>query len=240
MVLGDFEEDNGFEIIPNFKPKLMTSGTKINTNIESKQLSNTEYFGKPLYEKDFDEKSKIISEKLKISKEHADQYLQAANEFLHEDDAGIRNSGYKNLNNDKAIYSKNLDEFINISPKYDGQIYRGIKVDDNTLKEFDTKNIGTTIDMKGVSSWSSDMDVAKNYSKSATEHMTNRNGVVFITNGNNKTGASTYHLSGFENEKEVTVPSTTKYKIIHMEDKILTDENGSKRTVKYVYVDELD
>jgi len=94
--------------------------------------------------------------------------------------------------------SKQLSNFIKYSTKYnDDMIFRGINIGWNDAKLFKE---GQIIDMGGVSSWSSERSVAKNFGN-----------VIFRFK--NKAGTSIQHISPVAGEKEVLIANQTKFKI---------------------------
>lgn len=105
--------------------------------------------------------------------------------------------------------AKLIDNALKKARAYKGEIYRGIHLDESTYSEW-SKNLqkGATIDMKGISSWSSNHKVAEsfaqsNYGKSVVFKLKSTNHAVPVQ-----------HLSSFgKGEAEVLAPSFVKYKV---------------------------
>lgn len=120
-----------------------------------------------------------------------------------------------------------LENYIKAAPKFKGQIYRGITVDDDTYTDMMNKlSNGGTIDMRGAASWSTSLSIARSFSSYGgyEDHA-----VVFVLNGNTKAGTTIQHLSNYgKTEEEVLVSSKTRYSAT----KIETDSTG--RTVIHV------
>jgi SPP1 gp7 family putative phage head morphogenesis protein len=115
--------------------------------------------------------------------------------------------------------AKQLEDYIAQAPKFDDTIYRGIIVPEGSdWAKFD---VGDVIDMGGASSWSSMDSVAWEFSQKI-DNPTDMS-IVFEVNKTNK-GTSIRHLSQFEEEDEVLVSATGKYKVIRGE---LRGEKGS-------------
>ena len=135
---------------------------------------------------------------------------------------------YQNPNAESYYISQMnaLDEYISKSPKWQGEIYRGINVDSATARSILQ---GQTIDMLGPSSWSSDEYTANKFSEKGKKDTR----MVFVL-GENKSGASITHLSTYNGaEGEVLAPSGVKYIKDRVEERII---DGKKYT--YVFVHE--
>lgn len=119
-----------------------------------------------------------------------------------------------------------LENYIKAAPKYKGQIYRGVNLDDSAYNEImNTLSNGGTINMKGTASWSSSLKTAQSFASTYS----GRHKVVFVLNGDTKAGTSIQHLSSYgKGEHEVLVSKKTRYSAT----KIETDKAG--RTVIYV------
>lgn len=173
-----------------------------------------------------------------ISYEDALQYYKAANKYSSNSEF-IRKAQQLNkleyeeyLKKTESVYSKIsyedakrmgdlLDELVRIAPKYDDDfIYRGIG---NARQYFESANIGDIIDMRGVSSFSSEQRVAfqfQNMNKvnpNDTVQFVVRNGVDF--------SSSIRHMATFKGENEVLVSSLQKFRIVQMKTR-LNDQVG--------------
>ena len=95
-----------------------------------------------------------------------------------------------------------LEKFIQVSPKYVGTLHRGVE----KRKELQP---GDEITMGGVSSWSSDYNIA---SQRFTE---GGKGMVYTVRKSTQ-GASVKHLASrvIRDENEVILPSTVKYRVV--------------------------
>lgn len=111
--------------------------------------------------------------------------------------------------------AKAIERLIQVSPKFEGKVYRGMSFPDN--KFVSQLKVGSKIDMKGLSSWSSDKKWASQFGGRG------KVGVVFEMK--NKSGASITHLSKDYREKEVLVPSKSN---------IVIDSVVEKNGVYYV------
>lgn len=102
-----------------------------------------------------------------------------------------------------------IETMIEKSPKWKGgELYRGIKVNNEDLAQFQK---GAVIDMRGMSSWSSDTKIANSFSN--TYSSGTRTGVIFRTKGTNK-GTSITHLSTYgKMEKEILVSGKATWTI---------------------------
>lgn len=117
------------------------------------------------------------------------------------------------------------EEFIEKSPKWsNGQLHRGIHVDTNVADEMLRRvQNNEPIDMRGLSSWSSNPKIATRFAKTQK-----RSGVSVIFHTNNTAtsqGTSISHLSQYPHQKEVLMSSKSVFtptnvvqqgKIIHI------------------------
>ena len=162
-----------------------------------------------------------------ISREYAEEIHTSLRDYSGSFSSDIR-AAYNNPNavSYYASQMKALDDYINKSPKWQGQIYRGINVDSATAESILQ---GQTIDMLGPSSWSSDEYTADRFSDGSKSTR-----MVFVL-GNNKSGVSITHLSTYDGaEGEVLAPSGVQYIKDRVEQKII---DGQSYT--YVYVHEM-
>lgn len=116
---------------------------------------------------------------------------------------------------------KLIDEVITKQPKWDGEIYRGMKVNDDFIDNLE-KSVGSGIvfSPKSPTSFSSHPEIARGFANSGGEG----NAVVFKMK--NKRGSSIAHNSTVPAEREVLHRSGEKYKI-----KSVTFDSSSKHYV---------
>lgn len=156
-----------------------------------------------------------------ISRERAEAIHKSLRNYSGSLHRKIREA-YNNPSADSYFLSQmnDLDEYINKSPKWQGEVYRGINVDSSTAEKILQC---TTIDMLGPSSWSSDEHVADGFADRVRGTR-----LVFILN--NKSGASITHLSTFGSyEREVIAPSGVQYIKDNVEERVISGK-------KYIYV----
>lgn len=105
--------------------------------------------------------------------------------------------------------AKLIDNALKKARAYKGEIYRGISLDPSTYSEWSKQlKSGATIDMKGISSWSSNPKVAESFA-----HSSYGQSVIFKLKSTNH-AVPVQHLSSFGKvEAEVLAPSSVKYKI---------------------------
>ena len=125
-----------------------------------------------------------------------------------------------------------INKVLSDMKPYDGTVYRGMhfkksdpeKVED--YEKFVNADIGSTLKVGTITSWTSNEDVAKNYGGFYSEG--SQFGVILQCE--NKTGVGVQHLSRFGvGESEVMQKSTTEWEILKKE---------QKGDVLYVYVKE--
>lgn len=120
--------------------------------------------------------------------------------------------GYKDIRNPNTKNPKVIEEretierMIDRSPKFKGQIYRGIGLDAKNGEAFADQLVkGAKVDMKGISSWSADKGVATRFSKKGQFQI--------IFECKNKSGVDISEISQLKHEKEVICSGKTKYAI---------------------------
>ena len=122
-----------------------------------------------------------------------------------------------------------IDEALSRMGAYDGEIFRGLKFGFGKRgQEFaDRLKVGGEIEMKSISSWSSERWVANKFAGVGNDSYYS---VVFVCK-ENKTGVGVQHISEFgKDEAEVLSPSGTRWKITNVSqtDKTRTNIMGNK------------
>ena len=143
----------------------------------------------------------------RISDTQAEAMLNSIQAFTGNESTYIREAYNNNSANPSDIEAlNNLDEYLHNAPKWEGKVYRGINVNAKTAKSILS---GSTLDMLGPSSWSSDELTAKRFSRRRGETVN----MVFVLE-ENKSGSSITHVSSFNGaESEVLAPSGVIYHI---------------------------
>lgn len=111
-----------------------------------------------------------------------------------------------------AAYKKavEMEKFIEASPKWEGgELYRGMKMDNDKAQAFSANlKKGQVMDMKGISSWSSDKKIASSMASPSASTQS----FIFILPKTSK-GTSIAHLSSFPIEQEVSISALAQFKI---------------------------
>lgn len=118
-------------------------------------------------------------------------------------------TGYKYMREGKYKDEvKLIDEVIDKQPKWDGEIYRGMKVKKSFVDNL-KKSVGDNIELSPNSptSFSSNLKVAHNFAHSGGD------GESVVFKMQNKRGSSISHNSNFSSESEVLHKSAEKYTI---------------------------
>ena len=172
-----------------------------------------------------EEKIDFISKSIGVSREQAEEYEASIAQYGGFSFGKIRQASYFGGEQfDEEVYSgklvisfnkiaQNIEEFIEKSPKWNGEIYRGINLPHDTVKAF--KN-GDIIDMQGVSSWTSNFEIAESYSHKSNKIKQNQR-VIFHSNGT-KQGTSIKHLAHYDFEDEVLVSTKARWQIDRIEE----------------------
>ena len=102
--------------------------------------------------------------------------------------------------------AKVIDDYIENSPKYEGSIYRGLSLDDDTISQFEK---GATFKENGnLSSWTSEKDVASMFAEGRSEEL-GKKPVIFETS-NHPHSTPTAHLSIYGSEESEVLVSNMK------------------------------
>ena len=171
------------------------------------------------------ERIDFISKELGIPKEQAEAYYTSVAQYGGMRYTQIRQASYTHATQfNETIYAgkltttfnemaDNIESFIDKSPKWSGEIYRGINLPPETVRAFKT---GDIIDMQGVSSWTSSFDIAESYSYKSNKSKQNQR-VIFHSNGT-KQGTSIKHLAHYDFEDEVLVSTKARWQINRTEE----------------------
>ena len=109
-----------------------------------------------------------------------------------------------------------IEAFLKRAPKYKGEVYRSVVVEQDALEEILT-GLKTGKETLAMESWTADAKL--NFGRGSGQR------VIFRTK--NKRGVDVSALSEFENEQEVLMPSGVGYKL-----KGVTKEEISKKATK--------
>lgn len=171
------------------------------------------------------ERVNFISKQLRVSEEQAQEYYTSVAQYGGMRYTQIRQASYTHAPQfNETIYAgkltttfnemaDNIESFIEKSPKWSGEIYRGINLPPETVKAFKS---GDIIDMQGVSSWTSSFDIAESYSYKSNKTKQNQR-VMFHSNGT-KQGTSIKHLAHYDFEDEVLVSTKARWQIERAEE----------------------
>lgn len=152
------------------------------------------------------------------------EFLQKEGGFLYDEAKDIvmsveywSDGGYDAIRSNKLQKdSENLEKMIFAMPKYNGKVFRGVRLDKSLLKDFSP---GSVIDMRGLSSWSSNPEKAVNFSGSGISKIS----VVFQLE-HVKNGCSIRYMSNWPSEDEVLMSGKSKFMIESVEKKKIGDK----------------
>lgn len=111
---------------------------------------------------------------------------------------------------------RDIEEYIAKAPKWNGgETVRGIGLTDDELSEY---SVGSIHDMRGTSSWSSEIIIAQEFAdwEGAKKEKGKTNAVIFHSPTQHN-GTSIRHLSNYPNEdgeNEVIVSKQSRYKVV--------------------------
>ena len=116
------------------------------------------------------------------------------------------------------LVAEQCEKFIDVSPTWNGgATYRGLAVTDSLIEQW--KGIvgkETTIDMRGTSSWSTDVNIGTQYASKWVSKENPRK-ALFICEGE-QYGTSIQHIAKYPQEKEVLCSNKSKWIISSYEE----------------------
>jgi hypothetical protein len=157
-----------------------------------------------------------LANRNRISVKNAEEQISALSRYSQNNFSEIRKAQYSNdITSPHFQDAILIEDFISKSPKWrGGELYRGVGIPINV---FETYQVGGTVDMKGVSSWSSDEKVGKEF---ADQNVKAGEVKVIFKSPPAKNGTSITHLSYYgKEESEVLVSNQTKWRISNISDK---------------------
>jgi SPP1 gp7 family putative phage head morphogenesis protein len=176
----------------------------------------------------------------KYSDSELEKMYTAVNKYTNGYDSAIRTyqATGKVVKSGADKYSDLLEKYIYDSPKFDSEIYRGVRF--SSSDDIAKFKLGQSIDMKGLSSWSSDYSISKDFAINPTGvemeideklafYKTN-NPVIFKLRKTNS-GASIKHLSHYAEENEVVVSKDAKFKIVDIVTEPAIKKNRKPTTI---------
>lgn len=128
-------------------------------------------------------------------------------------------------------YVKVIDDGLSRMGAFDGRMFRGMHFlkdstgDMEAFAQFSSINIGDTLQMKSISSWTSTAPIAERYASIGNSGVES----VLLVCNSNKTAAGVRHLSKWRTlEDEVLAPSTARWQVTGVFKKSMYDTNLEK------------
>ena len=185
-----------------------------------------------------EQKIKFVQESTGVSYEEAELQYGSVARYGGMDYTQIRRAGYQggSFAEEKTFIGTKdvtfgqmadyIEDFIDNSPKWEGEIYRGINLPKHELEQL---KVGGVIDMQGVSSWTSNFEIAETYSFKNVKRTGNQK-IIFHSDGT-KQGTSIKHLAHYDFEDEILVSRKARWSISKIEK---TDD------ITHIFVSELE
>ena len=171
-----------------------------------------------------EQKIKFVQESTGVSYEEAELQYGSVARYGGMDYTNIRRAGYKggSFAEEKTFIGTKdvtfgqmadyIEDFIDNSPKWEGEIYRGINLPKHELEQL---KVGGVIDMQGVSSWTSNFDIAESYSFKNIKKTGNQK--IILHSSGTKQGTSIKHLAHYDFEDEILGSRKAKWSISNIE-----------------------
>jgi hypothetical protein len=119
-----------------------------------------------------------------------------------------KNIDDKSIKDEYTEKARYIEKYLEIAPKYEGDVVRGIGLELDDIKAM-LKSSEKIIDMQGMSSWSSNIDVAEKFLEEIEEEEV---GIIFKIS-NSTQGSSITHLTNEPTEGEILFSKNQKYRI---------------------------
>lgn len=171
-----------------------------------------------------EQKIKFIQESTGVSYEEAELQYGSIARYGGMDYTRIRRAGYQGggfaeeatfIGTKDVTYGQMADyieDFIDNSPKWESEIYRGINLPKHEIEQL---KVGGVIDMQGVSSWTSNFEIAESYSFKNIKKTGNQK--IILHSSGTKQGTSIKHLAHYDFEDEILVSRKAKWSISNIE-----------------------
>lgn len=183
----------------------------------------------------------VIEPRLDVSTRTGEQMAKALLSYTGSAFRDIKNASSGALKSDfmEENYVKPLEKYISLAPKYYGDTFRGTTTTDSEMMSLiNSYRKGTKIAMHGISSWSREENVAKDFLFANTQgYSGKKNATVFVCKDKQDKGTSVSQFAPSENEnqKEILVSRDARYTITDYKERTMTID-GEKTTVHYFYV----
>ena len=153
--------------------------------------------------------TEAVMNSLKVGESEANDIVYSLKVYTLSSYTRIRKAERDNTPGKHMEQSNNLSTFIDKSPQWDAPAYRGIQVDPSVADKI-LASKGQVIDMGGTSSWSSNKDIASDFS---LQDRKTKTAVLFEVERPGR-ATSIKHISHMPDEDEVLVHKDQKYKIM--------------------------
>lgn len=150
----------------------------------------------------------------------------------------IIDEGTRNALDNKYKISEFIDTNKQLQIKNNVTLYRGIAVNQNTYDSIISNlNKSTSIDMKGISSWSTQENVAHMYATDEYSKMIGdkTRSIIFINEGRHKNAI----VYPWTDVNEVIQSKTVKYRITKIKEYEYNEKDYYNAPATYVYVQEI-
>ena len=154
--------------------------------------------------------SKDIAKRLNVSTHRAHELQQTLDYWTDVGYSDIRHYETSSDPKGNKVHADNIEEYIRLSPKWKGDVYRGVAMNEERLNEL-RKSLSSKkeMSMRGASSWSSQKSIAEQFASDNAKK--DRKMVVFkVTDP--KRGASIADLSRLD-ESEVLVSASSRFRV---------------------------
>jgi len=200
----------------------------------------------PIAELPKEEKVNVIQRWTGVDPEKARRIMLSIEEFTISGGGQIRSSEKNkgsyyiadDIHNDgeEIDVVKEVNDFFDLSPKYHGSIFRGLRIHEDEFDEFMSEATSGFVS-NAMSSYSSNFSVAGGF---ATKSSPRQIPVIYSIK-DNKTGVDIRDLSELRDEEEVLQPAGAKLRAVKIEKMVYTSKvTGTPRPAYIFHMEEIE
>ena len=200
----------------------------------------------PIAELPKEERVNVIQRWTGVDSEKARRIMLSIEEFTISGGGQIRSSEKNrgsyyiadDIHNDgeEIDVVKEVNDFVDLSPKYHGSIFRGLRIDEDEFDEFMSEATSGFVS-NAMSSYSSNFSVAGGFATRSSPHQI----PVIYSIKDNKTGVDIRDLSELRDEEEVLQPAGAKLRAVKIEKMVYTSKvTGTPRPAYIFHMEEIE
>lgn len=157
-------------------------------------------------------KEDFVESELGVDAKKAQEYVAAVEAYADNKYIEIRNyqqGAEVEPQEEIAKQAKNLEEYIKKAPRWNGgETFRGMGLSNENLASYE---VGSVHDMNGISSWSNEIEIARQFGDEYKNYFGNS---VILHSPTQGKGTAIRHLSKYPGENEILVSKDSRYRVV--------------------------